>query len=169
MHHPNQGFVPANNDVYTSETIIPAAFAAIDDINANCSILPDHKLELEFVDTKVSLFTTAHLNLTVLSSFTLLNTCPHGNRHAITHSHNVSQWVHIVISLFSPIFVLHSPSSNRIQCDPSEATWQLINSIVLQEGENDPRILFLGGGCSLATEPLAALAGRFYKISMVRA
>ena len=28
--------------------------------------------------------------------------------------------------------------------------------------------MFLGGGCSLATEPLAALAGRFYKISMVR-
>ena len=28
--------------------------------------------------------------------------------------------------------------------------------------------MFLGGGCSLATEPLAALAGRFYQISMVR-
>ena len=28
--------------------------------------------------------------------------------------------------------------------------------------------MFLGGGCSLATEPLAALAGRFYNISMVR-
>lgn len=53
------------------------------------------------------------------------------------------------------------------QCDPSEATWQLINSIVLQGSNNVPRIMFLGGGCSLATEPLAALAGRFYKISMV--
>ena len=52
--HTLQGFVPATNEVYTSETIIPAAFAAIDDINANCSILPDHLLELEFVNTKVS-------------------------------------------------------------------------------------------------------------------
>ena len=55
-----------------------------------------------------------------------------------------------------------------LQCDPSEATWQLISAIVLREDKQDPRIMFLGGGCSLATEPLAALAGRFYKISMVR-
>lgn len=54
-HCCNQGFVPANNTVYESETIIPAAFAAIDDINANCSILPDYKLVLEFVNTMVSL------------------------------------------------------------------------------------------------------------------
>ena len=52
--HTLQGFVPANNNVYTSETIIPAAFAAIDDINADCSILPDYLLELEFVNTKVN-------------------------------------------------------------------------------------------------------------------
>ena len=58
LHH--QGFVPALNDVYTSETIIPAAFAAIDDINANCSILPGYYLELEFVNTKVSLVHVGH-------------------------------------------------------------------------------------------------------------
>ena len=33
--------------------------------------------------------------------------------------------------------------------------------------KTDPRIMFLGGGCSLATEPLAALAGRFYQIPIV--
>lgn len=51
------------------------------------------------------------------------------------------------------------------QCDPSEATWQVINSIVLSEDEN--KFMFLGGGCSLDTEPLAALAGRYYQIPFV--
>jgi len=55
------------------------------------------------------------------------------------------------------------------QCDPSEATWQLINSIVLEDRNRGiNKIMFFGGGCSLATEPLAALAGRFYRIPMVR-
>ncbi|XP_064396472.1 gamma-aminobutyric acid type B receptor subunit 1-like isoform X2 [Halichondria panicea] len=100
-----QGFVPAKNNEFRSETIVPAAFAAIDEINANCSILPEYKLVLEFVNTK---------------------------------------------------------------CDPSEATWQLINSIVLQDqAKNVTKIMFFGGGCSLATEPLAALAGRFYEIPML--
>ena len=49
-----QGFVPAKNNEFRSETIVPAAFAAIDEINANCSILPEYKLVLEFVNTKVS-------------------------------------------------------------------------------------------------------------------
>jgi hypothetical protein len=55
------------------------------------------------------------------------------------------------------------------QCDPSEATWQLIDSIVLRQNESNPqrKIGFLGGGCSLATEPVAALSGRFYNIPHV--
>ena len=52
-HTHTQGFVPAGNDVFSSETIIPAAYAAIDDVNGNCSILPDYFLQLEFVNTKV--------------------------------------------------------------------------------------------------------------------
>ena len=49
-----QGFVPANNIEFRSETIVPAAFAAIAEVNANCSILPEYKLVLEFVNTMVS-------------------------------------------------------------------------------------------------------------------
>ena len=64
--------------------------------------------------------------------------------------------------------VTHTHTHTHTQCDPSEATWQLINSIVLEDqGRNVTKIMFFGGGCSLATEPLAALAGRFYKIPMV--
>ena len=75
--------------------------------------------------------------------------------------------VHMCIIQTCMFIFLHSPTHphTHAQCDPSEATWQLINSIVLQE--TDPRIMFLGGGCSLATEPLAALAGRFYQIPIV--
>ncbi len=55
-----------------------------------------------------------------------------------------------------------------IQCDPSEATWQLIDEVVLKENEAEqPKITFFGGGCSLATEPVAALSGRFYMIPQV--
>ena len=62
----------------------------------------------------------------------------------------------------------HTTHAHTIQCDPSEATWQLIKSIVLEDaGRNISKIMFLGGGCSLASEPLAALAGIFYKIPMV--
>ena len=49
-----QGFVPANNDEFRSENIVPAAFAAIDEINNDCSYLPGYELVLEFVDTRVS-------------------------------------------------------------------------------------------------------------------
>lgn len=55
------------------------------------------------------------------------------------------------------------------QCDASEATWQLIQ-VVLGDDDNDDtqhRIVFLGGGCSPATEPLAALSGRFYNVTQV--
>lgn len=55
-----------------------------------------------------------------------------------------------------------------LQCDPSEATWQLIDQVVLQEdAPEQPKITFFGGGCSLATEPVSALSGRFYKIPQV--
>ena len=54
------------------------------------------------------------------------------------------------------------------QCDASEATWKLIKVVLEENGvEPPPRIMFLGGGCSLATEPLAALAGHFYNVTQV--
>ena len=37
------------------------------------------------------------------------------------------------------------------------------------EGHKDQKILvFLGGGCSLETEPLATIAGHYYKIPTVK-
>ena len=48
-----QGFVPATNDVFESETIIPAAYAAIDDVNADCDLLSGYLLQLDFVNTQV--------------------------------------------------------------------------------------------------------------------
>lgn len=48
-----QGFFPLTNDIYTTETTIPAAYAAIHDINSNCSILPDYLLQLDVLNTLV--------------------------------------------------------------------------------------------------------------------
>ena len=49
-----QGFVPIDNDVFTAaESLVPASWVAIDDVNCDCSILPNHRLRLDFVDTKV--------------------------------------------------------------------------------------------------------------------
>lgn len=51
-----QGFVPIDNNVFTAaESLIPAAWVAIDDVNWDCTILPNHLLQLDFVDTKVCL------------------------------------------------------------------------------------------------------------------
>ncbi len=50
-----QGFVPANNEVYTSEAIVPAAKVACVEINsANPpeNLLPDYCLHINFSDTK---------------------------------------------------------------------------------------------------------------------
>ena len=52
-----------------------------------------------------------------------------------------------------------------VQCDPSEASYQAVKSIELHK---DHKVLFFfGGACSLETEPLASLAGNFYKIPTV--
>ena len=60
--------------------------------------------------------------------------------------------------------LLFSPT----QCDASEATWQLIQAVLNRTDHPQPtRIMFLGGGCAPATEPLAALSGRFYNVSQV--
>ena len=65
--------------------------------------------------------------------------------------------------------------THMLQCDASEATWQLIQSVLNQTNDttgevmiNPFKIMFLGGGCSLATEPLAALSGRFYNVTQVQ-
>lgn len=43
------------NDVFTAaEALIPAAWVAIDDVNRDCSILPNHLLQLDFVDSQVT-------------------------------------------------------------------------------------------------------------------
>jgi len=48
-----QGFVPTNNDQYTSENIVPAANIAVNEINCNPNVLPDFHIELKFSDTMV--------------------------------------------------------------------------------------------------------------------
>ena len=72
--------------------------------------------------------------------------------------------------MFSHLF-LHVRTYHTLyiyQCDASEATWQLIQVVLDDNGtQPDPRIMFLGGGCSPATEPLAALSGRFYNVTQV--
>ena len=44
-----------------------------------------------------------------------------------------------------------------------------MDSLILQQNDSDPlrKVTFLDGGCSLATETLAALSGKFYLIPMV--
>ena len=55
-----------------------------------------------------------------------------------------------------------------LQCDPAEATWQLIRSVIRRDKDiNGTVVMLLGGGCSPATEPLAALAGLFYNLTQV--
>jgi hypothetical protein len=39
--------------VFVSETIIPAVYMAVDDVNANCSLITGYKLQVDFVDTLV--------------------------------------------------------------------------------------------------------------------
>lgn len=53
------------------------------------------------------------------------------------------------------------------KCDPAEATWQLIRSVIRRENDTGRVVMLLGGGCSPATEPLAALAGLFYNLTQV--
>lgn len=49
-----QGFVPADSDIFTSETIVPAASIACQEINSNDSVLSDYELVIEWSDTQVS-------------------------------------------------------------------------------------------------------------------
>ena len=59
-------------------------------------------------------------------------------------------------------------SLTHTQCDSSEGTWQLIKSILETDIVNETKIIaFLGGACSLATEPTSALSGRLYKVVQV--
>ena len=85
-----------------------------------------------------------------------------------THTHNAHTYIHTCTRTHTHTHT-HTP-----QCDPSEATWQLIRSVLNGTNEttgetivNPFKIMFLGGGCSLATEPLAALSGRFYNVTQV--
>ena len=80
----------------------------------------------------------------------------HARTHTHTHTHTHAR-THT-----------HTHTHTHTQCDASEATWQLIQVVLDDNGtEPDPRIMFLGGGCSPATEPLAALSGRFYNVTQV--
>ncbi|XP_019864007.1 PREDICTED: uncharacterized protein LOC109593314 [Amphimedon queenslandica] len=54
------------------------------------------------------------------------------------------------------------------KCDPSEGTWQLIKSILDTDVPHETKIIaFIGGSCSIVSEPTAALTGRLYKIPQV--
>lgn len=59
-------------------------------------------------------------------------------------------------------------SLTLFQCDSSVGSWELIQSILNTRPPNVTKIIaFLGGGCSLATEPMAALSGQLYNIVQV--
>ena len=78
----------------------------------------------------------------------------------------VQSFLNDSVHVLFPLYLIHSHS--HAQCDASEATWQLIQVVLEDNGtQPDPRIMFLGGGCSPATEPLAALSGRFYNVTQV--
>ena len=58
--------MPIDNDVFTAaESLVPASWVAIDDVNCDCSILPNHRLQLDFVDTKV-LHLSQHYDTTII-------------------------------------------------------------------------------------------------------
>ena len=49
-----QGFVPRDNPTFVASSLEPAAHLAVEDVNNNTSLLINYKLNLEFVDTKVT-------------------------------------------------------------------------------------------------------------------
>ena len=51
-----QGFVPASGDVFTSETVVPAATVACQEINDDDSILSDYELVIEWSNTEVQMY-----------------------------------------------------------------------------------------------------------------
>jgi hypothetical protein len=100
-----QALIPQMNDVFSSDGVIPAMNMAVDDINANESLLSDYTLFTKISNTK---------------------------------------------------------------CDAPEGTWQLIRSVLDTDQSDETKIIvYLGGACSLATEPTAALTGRLYKVVQV--
>ena len=57
---------------------------------------------------------------------------------------------------------------STLQCNPSEGTWQMIQSVLNTSDPNTTNVIaFVGGGCSTTTEPTAALSGRLYKVVQV--
>ena len=48
-----QGFIPVENDVFSAESLIPAAWVAVEDVNGDCSILSDYLLQVDFLNTEV--------------------------------------------------------------------------------------------------------------------
>ena len=51
-----------------------------------------------------------------------------------------------------------------MQCDPSVSSYHAMEAA---EDRQRKYAVYLGGGCSLATEPLAVISGNFYKIPIV--
>lgn len=51
--HKTQGFVPFNNEVFSPESLIPTIWVAKEDVNSDCTILPDYLLQIDIVNTKV--------------------------------------------------------------------------------------------------------------------
>lgn len=45
--------VPENNDVLSTDQVIPAARMALEDVNKNSSLLPDYELVMKIVDSQV--------------------------------------------------------------------------------------------------------------------
>ena len=48
--------MPASGDVFTSETVVPAATVACQEINNDDSILSDYELVIEWSNTEVQMY-----------------------------------------------------------------------------------------------------------------
>ena len=56
-----------------------------------------------------------------------------------------------------------------MQCDMAEAVWKLVETVITSKPSQEQiPVMFLGGGCSVSTQSLAALTGQLYNATQVR-
>ena len=55
-----------------------------------------------------------------------------------------------------------------VQCQMAEGVWRLIEAVITSKPSQEQiPVMFLGGGCSVSTVPLAALTGQLYNATQV--
>lgn len=88
-----QGFVPASGEVFTSETIVPAATLACQEVNNKSGVLDDYELVIEWSDTEVRNGGGTRKSTTWTCTYAILvpvrNPIPLNNiLHWVKHVHN---------------------------------------------------------------------------------